>query len=102
MPQLLSVTPSSQLPSEPYRNDYHHTANTNFSHHRSHNQEDNFDDMSAFTTQFNVTALVPSVRRAYVDLWDTIELVSFIPIVLAQILVDAPVLLNVDINETTE
>ena len=30
--------------------------------------------MSALTTQFNVTALVPSVRRLYVDLWDTIEL----------------------------
>jgi len=38
------------------------------------NQGDCSDDMSAFTTQFNVTALVPSVRRAYVDLWDTIEL----------------------------
>eukprot|EP01082_Thalassiosira_pseudonana_P011906 g10569.t1 g10569 contig4:2120980-2123718(-) len=36
--------------------------------------DDYFDDSSALTTQFNVTALVPSVRRAYVDLWDTIEL----------------------------
>ena len=36
--------------------------------------ESNEDDMSAFTTQFNVTALVPSVQRLYVDLWDTIEL----------------------------
>ena len=37
-------------------------------------RDDSYDDMSAFTTQFNVTALVPSVRRLYVDLWDTIEL----------------------------
>ena len=31
------------------------------------------DDGTAFT-RFNVPALVPSVQRAYVDLWDTIEL----------------------------
>jgi len=31
------------------------------------------EDQCAFTTQFNVTALVPSVKRLYVDLWDTIE-----------------------------
>lgn len=36
--------------------------------------EDSLDDGTAFTTRFNVTALVPSVQRAYVDLWDTIEL----------------------------
>ena len=31
-------------------------------------------DNAALTTQFNVTALVPSMKRLYVDLWDTIEL----------------------------
>ncbi|KAL7459592.1 hypothetical protein ACHAWC_011345 [Mediolabrus comicus] len=41
-------------------------------HHHGH--EDTLDDKTAFTTRFNVTALVPSVQRAYVDLWDTIEL----------------------------
>ena len=37
----------------------------------------NYDDImstDALTTQFNVTALVPSVKRLYVDLWDNIEL----------------------------
>jgi len=34
-----------------------------------------FDDSAdALTTQFNVTALVPSLKRLYVDLWDAIEL----------------------------
>lgn len=37
-------------------------------------RKDSLDDGTAFTTRFNVTALVPSVQRAYVDLWDTIEL----------------------------
>lgn len=36
--------------------------------------EDSLDDGAASTTRFNVPALVPSVQRAYVDLWDTIEL----------------------------
>ncbi|KAL7492094.1 hypothetical protein ACHAWT_001311 [Skeletonema menzelii] len=37
-------------------------------------RKDSNDDGSAFTTRFNVTALVPSVQLAYDDLWDTIEL----------------------------
>ena len=35
---------------------------------------ENTDHDCAITTRFNVTALVPSVKRLYVDLWDTIEL----------------------------
>ncbi|KAL7545374.1 hypothetical protein ACHAWF_010943 [Thalassiosira exigua] len=35
---------------------------------------DSNDDMTALTTEFNVTALVPSVQRLYEDLWDNIEL----------------------------
>jgi len=46
----------------------------NGSHHQYMVKEDLYDDTSAFTTRFNVTALVPSVQRLYVDLWDTIEL----------------------------
>jgi hypothetical protein len=42
--------------------------------HPSQHQLQNDEDQCAFTTQFNVTALVPSVKRLYVDLWDTIEL----------------------------
>lgn len=41
---------------------------------RQNGHEDTLDDVTAFTTRFNVTALVPSLQRAYVDLWDTIEL----------------------------
>ena len=32
------------------------------------------ESADALTTQFNVTALVPSLKRLYVDLWDAIEL----------------------------
>ncbi|KAL9191097.1 hypothetical protein ACHAXT_000803 [Thalassiosira profunda] len=49
-------------------------ADATASHQQYIGRQDSCDDMSALTTQFNVTALVPSVRRAYVDLWDTIEL----------------------------
>jgi hypothetical protein len=41
---------------------------------RQPSPRDSLDDGTAFTTRFNVTALVPSVQRAYVDLWDNIEL----------------------------
>ena len=32
------------------------------------------ESTDALSTQFNVTALVPSLKRLYVDLWDAIEL----------------------------
>ena len=32
------------------------------------------ESADALSTQFNVTALVPSLKRLYVDLWDAIEL----------------------------
>eukprot|EP00584_Thalassiosira_punctigera_P024541 CAMPEP_0172548068 /NCGR_PEP_ID=MMETSP1067-20121228/17465_1 /TAXON_ID=265564 ORGANISM="Thalassiosira punctigera, Strain Tpunct2005C2" /NCGR_SAMPLE_ID=MMETSP1067 /ASSEMBLY_ACC=CAM_ASM_000444 /LENGTH=248 /DNA_ID=CAMNT_0013335253 /DNA_START=231 /DNA_END=975 /DNA_ORIENTATION=+ len=52
----------------------HRPVSKNISHHKYALQEDLHDEMSPLTTQFNVTALVPSIRRLYVDLWDTIEL----------------------------
>lgn len=42
--------------------------------HTDNIHDDSLDDGTAFTTRFNVPALVPSIQRAYVDLWDTVEL----------------------------
>lgn len=42
--------------------------------HTNNVHDDSLDDGTAFTTRFNVPALVPSIQRAYVDLWDTVEL----------------------------
>ena len=52
-----------------------HTANRRHQQKSArYGHEDSLDDGTAFTTRFNVPALVPSIQRAYVDLWDTVEL----------------------------
>jgi len=79
------ITSQSQSREESQRNNHPYSLK-NANNHRPRQQcnilhQDSYNDRisssnndDAHTTQFNVTALIPSVRRLYVDLWDTIEL----------------------------